>query len=184
MGRLARHDPSASTSGNAMRSLWGAHYRTSVVCFLRVDRSHGARCGKRTGYLRQGRRPIRGSNKERKGANQSENVPPDGDSIEHTTTIYGATEWGAHRRGQLARYWRPAISEGGEAMNQGENIQHVHGTAGEEAEASCTYCGRALDDSEGGQGTITCGYLSPAPTQGLCTSSAYLNERVTSREGT
>ena len=52
LGRLARHDLSASTNGSVMRSLWGAHCRTSDVCFLRVDRSHGVRCGERTRCLR------------------------------------------------------------------------------------------------------------------------------------
>ena len=42
----------------------------------------------------------------------------------------GAAEWGAHRRGQLARYWRSAISEEDEAMNHGENDQQVQGGAG------------------------------------------------------
>ena len=82
----------------------------------------------------------------------SENVRPDGDYTEDTTTLDGATEWGAHRRRQLARYWRSAISEGEEARNHGENVPQVQGSAGEEAEASCTYCGRALDDSKGGSG--------------------------------
>ena len=96
----------------------------------------------------------------------------------------GATEWGDHRRGQLARYWRSATSEGEEAMNHGENDQEVQGSAGEEAEASCTYCGRALDDSEGVSRDITCRYQSRAPTEGLCMSAACFNERNTSREST
>ena len=93
----------------------------------------------------------------------------------------GATEWGANRQGQLARFLRSAISDGEEAMNHGENDQQVQGSAGEESEASRTYCGRALDDSEGGSGE--CGYPCRAPTEGLCTSAACLNERNTSREG-
>ena len=64
----------------------------------------------------------------------------------------GATEWCAHRRGQLARYWRSAISEGEKARNHGEKDQQVQGSAGEEAESWCTDCGRALDDSEVGSG--------------------------------
>ena len=41
----------------------------------------------------------------------------------------GATEWGAHRRGQLARYWRSAISEG--EVNHGENDQQEQASAAE-----------------------------------------------------
>ena len=96
----------------------------------------------------------------------------------------GATEWGANRQGQLARFLRSAISDGEEAMNHGENDQEVQGSAGEEAEASCTYCGRALDDSEGVSRDITCRYQSRAPTEGLCMSAACFNERNTSREST
>ena len=36
-------------------------------------------------------------------------------------------------------------------MNHGENDRQVQGSAGEEAEESCTYYGRALD-SKGGSG--------------------------------
>ena len=64
----------------------------------------------------------------------------------------GATEWGAHRRGQLARYWRSAISDGEEARNHAENDQQVQENAGEEVEASYTYYGRVFDDSKGGSG--------------------------------
>ena len=87
LGRLARHDPSAAANGSAMQSLWGAQYRTSEVCVLRVDRSHGVRCRKRTMCLRKGRRPIRGGCKERIWVAPSENVPPDGDYTEDTTTV-------------------------------------------------------------------------------------------------
>ena len=87
LGRLARHDPSAAANGSAMQSLWGAQYRTSEVCVLRVDRSHGVRCRKRTMCLRKGRRPIRGGCKERIWVDPSENVPPDGDYTEDTTTV-------------------------------------------------------------------------------------------------
>ena len=76
----------------------------------------------------------------------------------------GATEWGAHRRGQLAKYRRSAISEVEEVANQRENDQRVERRAVKEAEASCTYCGRALDDSTGESGEnhmrvpVTCPY--------------------------
>ena len=37
-------------------------------------------------------------------------------------------------------------------MNHSESDQQVQGSAGVEVEASCTYCGRARDDSKGGAG--------------------------------
>ena len=39
-----------------------------------------------------------------------------------------------------------------EVANRYEGGQHVHGVRGDDAEASCTYCGRALDYSAGESG--------------------------------
>ena len=42
LGRLVRHDLSATTNRSAMRSLWGVHDKMSEFCFLRADRSWSA----------------------------------------------------------------------------------------------------------------------------------------------
>ena len=133
-----------------MQGLWGTHYSPPEVRFPRSAPSHGVRHGKRTGGLRHGRRPVWGRRK-RKG-----NGPPRRRTFLLTHIVPrvrqrygGATEWGPHRREQLATFWRSAISEVDEGENQEENDQQVEERA-EEEEASCTYCGRALDDSAGG----------------------------------
>ena len=92
----------------------------------------------------------------------------------------GATEWGVRRLGHLARLWRSAISEVEEATNLGEN-QQAEGRATDEAEAGCPYFAMALENSVGG--SITCGYPSRAPTEGLYASVACWNERIALREG-
>ena len=69
-------------------------------------------------------------------------------------------------------------------MNHVENDQQVQGSAGEETEASCTYCDRAPADSERGSGDNHMRVPVPRPRGELCTSAACLNERNTWREGT
>ena len=61
----------------------------------------------------------------------------------------GTMEWCVRRRGRLARHWRSAILEAEGAANEGEKDPRVEGRAGEEAETSCTYYGRAWNDPLG-----------------------------------
>ena len=70
----------------------------------------------------------------------------------------GATEWGAQKRRQLARYWRSAISEGKEAMSHGGNDQEAQGSA-RQNHCALTTVGH-LTTRKGSRGTITCGYPS------------------------
>ena len=98
----------------------------------------------------------------------------------------GATGWGIHRRGQLARSRRSAISEEEEAANPD---QHRAGREREEAGRGRRQRQhvRTADwlwkTRQTGQETVTSGYLSRAPTEGLCTSVACWNERIALREG-
>ena len=52
-------------------------------------------------------------------------------------------------------------------MNHGENDKLVPRSAGKKAEASCTYCGWALDDSEGGWGDNHMRVPVPCPHGGF-----------------
>ena len=92
----------------------------------------------------------------------------------------GATGWGIHRRGQLARSRRSAISEEEEAANPD---QHREGRASEKAETACTHCGLALQDSAQGSGDNHMGVPVPCPHGRLCTSVACWNERIAARKG-
>ena len=112
MGRLTWQGPPATTNGNAVRGLWGASARPSQVRFRRMDRSHGVRCGKHTGGLRQGRRSVGGTHR-RGGGLPRRRTFRFTEIVPRVCPRYdGATEWDVHRRGQLARSWRSAISEG------------------------------------------------------------------------
>ena len=75
MGRLAWRSPSATTSGSAVRGLWGAISRPSHTRFRRVARSYGVRREKRAGGLRQGRRSVRSSHRREGWTTLSKNVP-------------------------------------------------------------------------------------------------------------
>ena len=58
------------------------------------------------------------------------------------------TDRGTHQQRQLI-LWRSLNSDGEEVANRDEGAQHVQGERGDDAEASCTYCGRALDEYDG-----------------------------------
>ena len=57
-----------------------------------------------------------------------------------------ATPEGAHHQQQFEILWRSLTSGKEEIANQGKGGQPVQGGGEEDAEESCTYCGRALDD--------------------------------------
>ena len=57
----------------------------------------------------------------------------------------GDTEWGVHRRRQLALSWPSATSDGEEATNLTEN-QQAEGTVREEAGVACTFYGLDLEN--------------------------------------
>ena len=63
-----------------------------------------------------------------------------------------STDRGTHQLRQSQILWRSLNSDGEEAANRDEGGQHVQGERGYDAEASCTYCGRALDYSDGQSG--------------------------------
>ena len=63
-----------------------------------------------------------------------------------------ATDRGAHQQRQLEILWQSVNSDVEEVANRHENDQYLHGGTEDDAEASCTYCGRALDDSAGESG--------------------------------
>ena len=63
-----------------------------------------------------------------------------------------ATDRGAHHQRRLEILGRSVDSDVKENADQHEGDQHVHGGWGDDAEASCTYCRRALDDSAGESG--------------------------------
>ena len=56
---------------------------------------------------------------------------------------------GAHYQQQLEILWRSLASGTEETADQGEGGQRVQGGGEEDAEESCTYCGRAIDDFAG-----------------------------------
>ena len=60
-----------------------------------------------------------------------------------------ATAESARHQQQLEILWRSLTSGNEETADQGEGGQLVQGGGAEDAEESCTYCGRALDNSAG-----------------------------------
>ena len=83
----------------------------------------------------------------------------------------GVADWGIHRRRQLVRSWRSAISEEEKAANPD---QHREGRAREEAEIARTYCGLALEDSAEGSGDNHVGVPVPYPHGGFVHVSCML----------
>ena len=63
-----------------------------------------------------------------------------------------ASDRGAPQQRQLEIVWRSVNSDVEEVANRHEGDQHAHGGRGDDAEASSTYCGRALDGSAGESG--------------------------------
>ena len=63
-----------------------------------------------------------------------------------------STDRGTHQQRQLEILWRSLNSDGEKVANRDEGGQHVQGDRGDDAEASCTYCSRALVDSDGQSG--------------------------------
>ena len=110
-GEWRWHDPSATTSASAVRGLWGARYRPSEACFLRLARSQecvaentrGAsdRGDDRFGVaIREETRPLR-----RRTFRLKERMP----RIHQPND--GVTEWRAHRRRQFAVFRQSATFE-------------------------------------------------------------------------
>ena len=115
----------------------------------------------------------------------SENVRPDGDYTEDTTTLDGATEWGAHRRGQLARYLAVSDLGGGASRELHAKTTHRHkGVRERRQKRRALIVVGHLRTWKGGRGTLTCRYPSLAPTECLCTSAGCWSEQNTSREST
>ena len=75
-------------------------------------------------------------------------------------------------------------SDAEEVVNRHEGNQHVNGRRGDDAEPSCTYCGRDLHDlaQESEAATATYGYSSRVATEDLCTHTACRTRWITSRE--
>ena len=63
-----------------------------------------------------------------------------------------ATDRGAHQQRQLKIFWRSVNSGVEEVTNRHEGGQHMHGGRRDDAEATCTYCGRNLDAVTGEAG--------------------------------
>lgn len=132
-----------------MRGLWGTHkvhQSLSPVGSLTRSASWKPYQGP------PGAQTIGWGSHKRKWAAQSADVPPNANTAEDSPTSWRFTQWGADRRGQLATFWRSAISEVEGAANQGGNGQHVEGREKEKTEALYTHYGRALDDLAGGSG--------------------------------
>ena len=75
MGRLARQGLLATTSGSAVRGLWGDSFEPSQFRFRRLASSHGLRRRRRTGDFQQGRRSVSDNNQEGKWTAPLKNVP-------------------------------------------------------------------------------------------------------------
>lgn len=165
-----------------MRGLWEAHYRLSKVLLPWLAAHTDFVVNTVQGASDRGEGRFAVTIKEGSG-------PPVGNFVltEILSKVHqrydGVTEWTAYRGVELARIFRSTNSEVWKAVNQGDNNQHEERRPGEEAEASCNYCGGALDDSAGRSRDNVQGYQSRPPTGGWCTSAPCWSERTSSREG-
>ena len=94
-GRLARHEPSATTRASGARSQRGTHRRPSDVLFFRLTSSRAVHHGKRTAAVDRGGYLFGLGTRGRTKAAPSENIPTHGSNSGGWYAC--STGWGANQ---------------------------------------------------------------------------------------